>query len=71
MNIFLCDEKAEVNIEHDSSICDEYVFHIEVLIRSVFIPYEISYKSFHNEPIFADLLKEVALSIKHILHNKV
>jgi hypothetical protein len=68
MDIFFCDKKTEVDIKHYGSICDKDVFHIKIFIRSIFVPDKVSDKSFHNKPVLAKLLKEVALSIEHILN---
>lgn len=49
-------EPLEVDLEHDSHIADEQVFHIVVLWTLMFLPNKVSNEPFYNEPVRTDLV---------------
>lgn len=56
MNILLAHKKIEVDVQHDRSVGDKYMFHVVVLVRSIFVPDEITNKTTNHETITAHLL---------------
>lgn len=67
MNVLLTNQEVKVNVQHHSCVCNKDMLHVVVLIRSVLIPYEVTDKSSHHEPVAADRLEEVAFRLEHIV----
>lgn len=51
MNILLLYQKFQINIQHYRSIRHKDMLHVVILVRSVFVPYEISNETLHHKSV--------------------
>ena len=71
MDVLLRHQKAEIYVQHNSCVCYEDMLHVEILVRFVFVPDEISYEPTHYKSVFAELLQKIAVFFKYLVRDSV
>jgi hypothetical protein len=51
MDVLFLYQKFQINIQHYRSICHKDVLHVVILVRSIFVPYEISNETLHHKSV--------------------
>lgn len=51
MDVLFLYQKFQINIQHYRSICHKDVLHVVILVRSVFVPYEIPNETLHHKSV--------------------